>query len=168
MDVQTSVGNKNYKTGKWPATWAKSLVTTLLQKKKRTAAVSKKPRTSSLISNPSRLMMNIISTRTYRFQSQVEGNIVEGQSGFRAERRTSNQITYRFVDCSVAFTHLVQAIALSLLAHILMNDGFSWGCGASTAANSVEMAPAIHLHIIIISSYNIWWLYFRLLYINAN
>ena len=92
MDVQTSVGNKNYKTGEWPATWAKSLVTTLLQKKELQLC-QKKNRTSSLISNPSRLMMNIISTRTYRFQSQIEGNIVEGQSGFRAERRTSNQIT---------------------------------------------------------------------------
>ena len=63
IDILTSIRNKIWKTGEWPTTWTQSLVITL--PKKGNLQLCQNYRTISLISHPSKVMLNIILNRPH-------------------------------------------------------------------------------------------------------
>ncbi|WP_419583405.1 reverse transcriptase domain-containing protein, partial [Thiolapillus sp.] len=83
----TTICNKIWQTGKWPTPWTQSLVITL--PKKGNLQQCQNYRTISLISHPSKVMLKIILNR---LKPQLEKIIAEEQAGFRAGRRTTEQI----------------------------------------------------------------------------
>ena len=87
IDILTTICNKIWKTGEWPTTWTQSLVITL--PKKGNLQLCQSYRTINLISHPSKVMLKIILNR---LQPQAEEIIAEEQAGFRAGRRTTEQI----------------------------------------------------------------------------
>ena len=84
IDILTTICNKIWKTREWPTTWTQSLVITLPKK-----GNLQNYRTISLISHPSKVMLNIILNR---LQPQAEEIIAEEQASFRAGRNTTEQI----------------------------------------------------------------------------
>ena len=87
IDILTSICNNIWKIGEWPTTWIKSLVIT--HSKKGNLQLCQNYRTTSLISHPSKVMLKIVLNR---LQSQEQEIIAEEQAGFRAGRRTREQI----------------------------------------------------------------------------
>ena len=67
IDILTTIYNKIWKTGEWPATRTQSLVITL--PKKGNLQLCLNYRTISLISHPSKVMLKIILDRLPRAQS---------------------------------------------------------------------------------------------------
>ena len=87
IDILTTICNQIWKTGEWPTTWTQSLVITL--PKKSNLQLCQNYRTISLISHPSKVMLKIILNR---LQPQAEEIMAEEQAGFRAGRKTTEQI----------------------------------------------------------------------------
>ena len=87
IDILTAICNKILKIGEWPTTLTQSLVITL--PKKGNLQLCQNYRTISLISHPSKVMLNIILKR---LQPQAEEIIAKEQAGFRAGRSTTEQI----------------------------------------------------------------------------
>ena len=83
----TTICNKIWQTGEWPIPWTQSLVITL--PKKGNLQQCQNYRTISLISHPSKVMLNIILNR---LEPQAEKIIAEEQAGLRAGRSTTEQI----------------------------------------------------------------------------
>ena len=78
LDTLTSICNKIWKTGEWPATWTQSLIITL--PRKGNLQLCQIYRTISLIRHPSKVTLKIILNR---LQPQAEKIIAEEQAGFR-------------------------------------------------------------------------------------
>ena len=100
IGILTSICNKICKTGEWPTTWTQSLVITL--PKKGNLQLCQNYRTISLISNPSKVMLNIILNR---LQPQAEEIITEEQAGFRAGRNTTEQVFNLRILCEKYLQH---------------------------------------------------------------
>ena len=100
IDILTSICNKIWKTGEWPTTWTQSLVITL--PKKGNLQLCHNYRTISLTSHPSNVMLKIILNR---LQPQAEEIIAEEQTGFIAERSTTEQIFNLRVICEKHLQH---------------------------------------------------------------
>ena len=84
VDSLTSICNKIWKTGKWSITWSQPLVITL--PKQSNSQLCQNYRT---ISHPSKVILKIILNR---LQPQTEEISAEEQAGFRAGRRTTEQL----------------------------------------------------------------------------
>ena len=87
IDILTTICNKIWKTGEWPATWTQSLVITL--PKKGNLQLCQNYKIISLIGHPSKVMLKMILNRLL---PQAEEIIAEEQAGFRAGRSTIEQI----------------------------------------------------------------------------
>ena len=87
INILTSICNKIWKTGEWPTTWSQSLV--IILPKKGNLQLCQNYRTISLLSHPSKVMLELILNR---LQPQAEEIIAEEQAGFRARRSTTEQI----------------------------------------------------------------------------
>ena len=87
IDILTAICNKIWKTGEWPTTWTQSLIITL--RKKGNLQLFQNYRTISLISHPSKVMLEIILNR---LQQQAEEIIAGEQAGFRAGKNNPEQI----------------------------------------------------------------------------
>ena len=87
IDILSSICNKIWKLGEWPITWTQSLIITIPMKSN--LQLCQNYRTISLISQPSKFTLTIILNR---LQPQAEEIITEEQAGFRAGRRTTEQI----------------------------------------------------------------------------
>ena len=87
IHIMTTICNKIWKTGEWPAAWTQSLVITL--PKKGNLQLCQNYRTISLSCHPSKVMLKIILNR---LQPQADEIIAEEQAGFRAGRSTTEQI----------------------------------------------------------------------------
>ena len=96
IDILTAICNKIWKTGEWPTTWTQSLVITL--PKKGNLQLCQNYRTISLISHPSKVILN-------RLQPQAEEIIAEEQAGFRAGRSTTEQIFNLMIFCEKYLQH---------------------------------------------------------------
>ena len=83
----TTICNRIWQTGEWPTPWTQSLVITL--PKKGNLQQCQNYRTISLISHPSKVMLNITMNR---LKPQAKKIIAEEQVGFRAGRSTTEQI----------------------------------------------------------------------------
>ena len=83
----TTICNKIWQTGEWPAPWTQSLVITL--PKKGNLQQCQNYRTISLISHPSKVMLKIILKR---LKPQAEKITTKEQAGLRAGRNTTEQI----------------------------------------------------------------------------
>ena len=83
----TTICNKIWQTGEWPASWTLSLG--IILPKKGNPQQYQNYRTISLISHPSKVMLKIILNR---LKPQAENIIAEEQAGFRAGRSTTEQI----------------------------------------------------------------------------
>ena len=81
--ICTEVWNK----GKWPKSWTESLIITI--PKKGNLKKCNNYRTISLISHPSKALLQIILSR---LKAQAESIMAEEQAGFRAGRSTTEQI----------------------------------------------------------------------------
>ena len=79
----TTICNKIWQTGEWPAPRTQFLVITL--PKKGSLQQCQNHRTNSLISHPSKVMLN-------RLKPQAEKIIAEEQAGFKAGRSTTELI----------------------------------------------------------------------------
>ena len=79
--------SKIWQTGEWPTPLAQSLVITL--PKKGNLQQCQNYRTISLISHPSKVMLKIILNR---LKPQAKKTIAEEQTGFRAERGSTEQL----------------------------------------------------------------------------
>ena len=100
IDILTSICNKIWKTGEWPATWTHSLVITL--PRKGNLQLCQNYRTISLINHPSNVMLKFIRNR---LQPQAEEIIAEAQAGFRAVRSTTDQIFNLRIFCEKYMQH---------------------------------------------------------------
>ena len=87
ISILTSICNKIWKAGEWPTRWTQSLLITL--PKKGNLQLCQNYGTISLISHPSKVMLNIILNR---LQPQTEEIIADEQAGFRTGRSTTEQI----------------------------------------------------------------------------
>ena len=87
IDIYTKICNTILQTGIWPTIWTKSLVITI--PKKGNLELCDNFRTISLISHPSKVMLNIILNRLKPIAEQI---IAEEQAGFRPGRSTTEQI----------------------------------------------------------------------------
>ena len=85
-DVITTLKTICNKTGEWPTLWTQSLVITL--SKKGNVQQCQNYRTISLISHPSKVMLEIFLNR---LKTQAEKIIAEEQAGFRAKRSTTEE-----------------------------------------------------------------------------
>ena len=100
IDILTSICNKTWKTGEWPATWTQSLVITL--PRKGNLQLCQSYRTISFINHPSNVMLKFIRNR---LQPQAEEIIAEAQAGFRAVRSTTEQIFNLRIFCEKYMQH---------------------------------------------------------------
>ena len=100
IDILSAIGNKIWKTEEWPTTWTQSLVITL--PKKVYLQLCQNYRTISLISHPSKVMLNIILNR---LQPQTEEISAEEQAGLRAGRSTTEQIFNLRILCKKYLQH---------------------------------------------------------------
>ena len=98
----TTICNKIWQTGEWPTPfpWTQSIVITF--PKKGNLQQCQNYRTISLISHPSRVILKIILNR---LKPQVEKILAEEQSGFRAERSTTEQIFNLRILCEKYLQH---------------------------------------------------------------
>ena len=96
----TAICNKIWQTGEWPSPWTQSLVITL--PKKGNLQQCQNYQTISLISHPSKVMLKIILNR---LKPQAEKIIAEEQAGFRAGRRTTEQIFNLRILCEEYLQH---------------------------------------------------------------
>ena len=96
----TTMCNKIWPTGEWPAPWTQSLVITV--PKKGNLQQCRNYGTISLISHPSTVMLKIILDR---LKPRAEKIIAEEQAGFRAGRSTAEQIVYLRVLCEKYLQH---------------------------------------------------------------
>ena len=85
--VLTEICNRIWRTGEWPNPWTQSLIITL--PKMGNLQLCQNYKTISLISHSSKVMLKVILNR---FKPQAEEIIAEEQAGFRAGRRTTEQI----------------------------------------------------------------------------
>ena len=81
--ICTEVWNK----GKWPKIWTNSLIVTI--PKNGNLKKCNNYRTISLISHPSKVLLQIVLSR---LKAQAESIMAEEQAGFRAGRSTTEQI----------------------------------------------------------------------------
>jgi len=79
--------NEVWNKGKWPRAWTESLIVTI--PKKGNLKKCTNYRTISLISHPSKVLLQILLTR---LKTQTEHLLSEEQAGFRAGRSTTEQI----------------------------------------------------------------------------
>ena len=96
----TTICNKIWQTGEWPAPWTRFIVITL--PKNGNLQQCQNFRTISLISHPSSVMLKIILNR---LEPQAEKIIAEEQAGFRAGRSTTEQIFSLRILCEKYFQH---------------------------------------------------------------
>ena len=96
----TTICNKIWQTGEWPAPWTQSLVIT--PPMKVNLQQCQNYRTISLISHPSNVMPKITLNRQ---KSQAEKIIVEEQAGCRAGRSTTEQIFNLQILCEKYLQH---------------------------------------------------------------
>ena len=85
--VLTKMCDRVLRTGEWPTTWTQSLVITI--PKNGNLELCENHRTISLISHPSKVILNIILNR---LKPIAESIISEEQAGFRPGRSTIEQI----------------------------------------------------------------------------
>ena len=83
-----SICNKMWQSGVWPTQWTKSITVPL--PKKGDLQNCSNYRTISLISHPSKVMLQII---LQRLKLQIEPILAEEQAGFRKSRSTAEQVT---------------------------------------------------------------------------
>ena len=76
-NILTAICNNIWQTGDWPTPWIQSMVITL--PKKGNLQLCQNYRTISLISHPSKVILNIILNR---IKPQAENIIAEEQAGF--------------------------------------------------------------------------------------
>ena len=95
-----AICNKIWQTGEWPTPWTQSLVITL--PKKGNMQQCQNYRTISLISHPSKVMLNVILNR---LKLQAEKIIAEEQAGFRARRSTTELIFSPCLFCEKYLQH---------------------------------------------------------------
>ena len=87
INVSIAICNRIWRTGEWPTPWTRSLIITL--PKKGNLQLCQNYRTISLISHSSKVMMKgILNGLT----PEAEEIIAEEHAGFRAGRRTTEQI----------------------------------------------------------------------------
>ena len=96
----TTICNRIWQTGEWRTPWTQSLVITL--PKKGILQQHQNYRTISLISHPSKVMLKIILNK---LKPQAEKIIAEEQAGFRAGRRTTEQIFKLQILCEKYLQH---------------------------------------------------------------
>ena len=70
IDILTAICNKVWKTGEWPTTWTQPLVITL--PKKGNLQLCQNPRTISLISHPSKVMLKIILNSSHKQKRSLQ------------------------------------------------------------------------------------------------
>ena len=70
IDILTAICNKIWKTGEWPTTWTQSLVIILL--KKDNLQLCQNYRTISLISHPSKVMLEIILNSSHKQKRSLQ------------------------------------------------------------------------------------------------
>ena len=70
IDILTAICNKIWKTGEWPTTWTQSLVITL--PKKDNLQLCQNYRTISLISHPSKVMLEIILNSSHKQKRSLQ------------------------------------------------------------------------------------------------
>ena len=87
IEILTLICNRIWTTGIWPKAWTQSLIITI--PKKGNLKLCNNYRTISLISHPSKVLLNVILSR---LRPQAENIIAEEQAGFRVGRSTSEQI----------------------------------------------------------------------------
>ena len=85
----SSICDKIWQRGEWPTRWTQSLVITLPKKGNLRQCQNYRTISLGLISHPSKVMLKII---LYKLKPQAEKIIAEEQAGFRAGRRTTEQI----------------------------------------------------------------------------
>ena len=91
-----TICNKIWQTGEWPIWWTKSLAITL--PKKGNLQQCQNYRTISLISHPSKVILN-------RLKPQAEEITTEEQAGFRAGRSITEQIFNLRILCEKHLQH---------------------------------------------------------------
>ena len=87
IEILTLICNRIWTTGIWPKAWTQSLIITI--PKKGNLKLCNNYRTISLISHPSKVLLNVILNS---LRPQAENIIAEEQAGFRVGRSTSEQI----------------------------------------------------------------------------
>ena len=92
--------NKIWRTGEWPTPWTQSLVIAL--PKNSNLQLSQNYRTISLISHPSKVMLEIMINR---LEPEAEKIIAEEQAGFRPGRSTTEQIFNLRILCERYLQH---------------------------------------------------------------
>ncbi|KAK2177396.1 hypothetical protein NP493_599g02057 [Ridgeia piscesae] len=93
-----TICNKIWQTGEWPTPWTLSLIITFPKK----CNPCQNYRTISLISHPSKVMLNILLNR---LKPQAEKIIAEEQAGFRPGRSTTEQIFNLRILCGKYLQH---------------------------------------------------------------
>ena len=83
VEVLHAICNKIWDTGKWPSTWTKSIIITIL--KKGNLQLCNNYRTISLVNHGSKVKLKIILNGLI---SRAENTIAEEQAGFRHDRTT--------------------------------------------------------------------------------
>ena len=118
--------NKIWRTGGWPTPWTQSLVIAL--PKNGNLQLCQNYHTISLISHPSKVMLEIILNR---LKPEAEKIIAEEQAGFRPGRSTTEQIFNLRILCERYLQH--QSGPLSCLH--LLQKGIRQGVTRSTLGN---------------------------------
>ena len=115
----TTICNKIWQTGEWPAPWTQPLVITL--PKKGNLQQCQNYRTIRLISHPSKIMLKISLNR---LRPQAEMIIAEEQAGFRTERSTTEQISTLRILCEKYLQHQQDIYHVSI--HFKKSLGWVW------------------------------------------
>ena len=100
IDMLLIICNKIWQTGECPTPWTQSLIIT--RPKKGNVQLCQNYRNISLISHPSKAMLRILLNR---LNPQAEEIIKEEQAGFRAGRRTTEQIFGLRILCDKYLQH---------------------------------------------------------------
>ena len=100
IDVLTESCNRIWRTGEWPTPWTQSLIITL--PKKGNLQLCQNYRTISLIGHSSKVMLKVVLNR---LKPQAEEIIAEEQAGFKAGRRTTEQIFNLRILCEKYLQH---------------------------------------------------------------
>ena len=126
----TTICNKIWQTGEWPASWTLSLG--IILPKKGNPQQYQNYRMISLISHPNKVMLKIILNR---LKPQAEKIIAEEEAGFRAGRSTKEQTfkpTNPLLDIS-------PALARPLPCLHRLQEGFRQGLACSFVGNREEV-----------------------------
>ena len=121
-----TICSKIWQTGEWPTPWTLSLVITL--PKKGNLQLRQNYQMISLISHPSKVMLNRLKT-----QAEI---ITEEQAGFRAGKNTTEHIFNRRILCK---KHLQQQLALYRICRHRFKKGLQQGLACSFVDNHEEV-----------------------------